>query len=99
VNATNGKYFPLCENDFGKELSKFGKDLLTRIDYPKIPLKTRPVTETIKVFYKDKELPGGPLENGGYWMYNYEINAIIFHNLKFAASDNEKVTIEYLEST
>jgi hypothetical protein len=95
VLATNGKHFPLCTKDFGTELAKFGKDLLTKIEAPRIYLKSRPILQTLKVIYRGTSLPGGMKEQGGYWVYDFDNNAIIFHDLKFAASDNEKVTVEY----
>lgn len=95
VLATNGKHFPLCTKDFGTELAKFGKDLLTKIESPRIYLKSRPILETLKVIYRGNSLPGGLREQGGYWLYDFDNNSIVFHDLKFAASDNEKVTVEY----
>lgn len=97
VNATKGKYFPLCARDFGTELAKFGKDLSTRITSPRILLKNRPIPETIKVYFHNKLLPGGLKEVGGYWVYDFDRNAILFNDLDFAKDDNEKVNIEFQE--
>lgn len=92
--ATKGKYYKLCE-DFGPNLADLGNDLVTRIDRPYIQLASRPYINTVKVIHKGKELEGGPLSRGGYWLYDFDLNRIVFNNLDFAPEENEVVTIAY----
>ncbi len=57
----------------------------------------RPKPGTLFVRYKGQDLPGGPKEDGGYWFYDFELNAIVFHDLDFAPGDTEQVEIEVKE--
>jgi hypothetical protein len=97
VNATKGKYFALCAKDFGTQIATIGKDLSTRVQNPKIYLSNRPIAESLKVFYLGKELPAGQRAAGGYWIYDFDANAVLFHDLEFAKGDTEKVVVQYLE--
>lgn len=83
INQTKGLTFEICASDYGVGLAKFGNDIAQKIITPKIFLGAPPVPESIRVFYKDVELPGGSLEKGGYWRYSANENAIAFHNLNF----------------
>lgn len=94
IDGTKGKLYKLC-GDFGKNLSDLAKDLVTRVDNPFITLEERPQTESIRVVYKGKDLPGGPVSDGGYWIYDFDRNRVVFHNLEFAPGDKEEVTIVY----
>jgi hypothetical protein len=64
---------------------------------PKIYLSNRPIAESLKVFYLGKELPAGQRAAGGYWIYDFDANAVLFHDLEFAKGDTEKVVVQYLE--
>lgn len=98
VKATNGKTYALCK-DFGQNLADLGKDLFSRVSRPMIRLKTRPRMETLHLFYKGEELKAGPrngrAESKGLWLYDFDLNAIIFHDLEFAPGENEEVQIVY----
>ncbi len=94
INQTKGKVYKLC-GDFGKSLADLGRDLVTRVESPYIALPDRPQTNTLRVIYKGKDLPGGPLHFDGYWIYDFDLNRIVFHNLAFAPGDNEEVTVAY----
>ncbi len=95
ISATHGKVFKLCNNDFGKNLAELGKDLVARVQHPFIALNDRPVISSVRVAYHGKDLPGGPEDQGGVWMYDFDLNRIVFHNLDFAPGDQEEVTIQY----
>ncbi len=95
IKATKGKYFKLCGTDFGKNLADLGKDLVDKVKRPFIQLKDRPVVATVKVSYRGEDLPGGPLDSGGYWIYDFDYNRVVFHNLDFAPGDTEEVTISF----
>jgi hypothetical protein len=95
IEATKGKKFKLCDTPFGKNLAELGIDLVTRIKRPFIQLKDRPVISSLRVSYLDQDLPGGPKESGGLWMYDFDMNRVAFHSLDFAPGDNEEVTIRY----
>ncbi len=96
--ALTGKTYPLCSQDFGKNLADLSKDLVKRVKSPRIGLTLRPQIETIRVRWKGQELPGGPLAQGGLWQYDFDLNAILFHNLDFAPDENEEVVISYAEA-
>ena len=94
IKATSGKTYPLCK-DFGAALADLGKDLVSRISRPSIRLQTRPRLRTLTVNYLGKPLKGGPQSEGGYWIYDFDMNSIRFHNLDFAPGENEEVEIVY----
>jgi hypothetical protein len=96
-SAIKGKTYPLCNMDFGRDLADLGKDIVKRITSPRIPLTKRPKVSTIRVIYKDQDLPGGLKEEGGFWIYDFGLNAILFHDLDFAPGDKEEVKVEYRE--
>lgn len=95
IKATKGKVYKLCDTDFGKNLADLGKDLVERIKRPFVQLVERPVISAIRVLYQGEELPGGPADSGGLWIYDFDLNRVVFHNLDFAPGDNEEVTIGY----
>jgi hypothetical protein len=95
IKATNGKVYKLCNTDFGKNLADLGKDLVQRIKRPFVQLRDRPLISSLRVSHKGKELQGGPIESGGKWIYDFDLNRVVFHNLDFAPGDNEEVTIGY----
>ena len=83
ITGTNGVSYPICSQDFGTLLSAIGDDIGRKISYPKIVLNVRPKLESLQIFYLDKEIPGGLADNGGFWLYEYEENAIYFHDMSF----------------
>ncbi len=95
MTDTNGAAFPICLEDYGSLLAKIGADIGERLVRPRIQLTRRPKDGTLKVLYRGNPLAAGPKDKGGFWFYNYEENAIVFHDLSFAASDNESVKVEY----
>jgi hypothetical protein len=97
VQATRGRYFPICTSTFGRDLAELGKDLVKRITQPMIRLSKRPKVPSIRISFKGRVLPGGLKENGGYWIYDFDSNAIIFHDLEFAPGDTESVDLSYQE--
>jgi hypothetical protein len=94
IDGTKGKVYKLC-GDFGQNLADLGRDLITRVERPFIALKDRPDPSSIRVRYKGKDLSGGLPEDGGYWIYDFDLNRIVFHNLDFAPGDTEEVTVSY----
>ena len=58
----------------------------------------RPQIQTIRVTWKNQALPGGPKAEGGIWQYDFDLNAIVFHDLEFAPDENEEVVISYEEA-
>lgn len=99
IQSTSGKAYPLCAPDFGMQLSDLGKDLVSRVSSPKLFLDARPLLSTLKVFHGGVEVPGGPRSSGGYWYYNVQMNAIVFHDLSFAPGDDEEVQVVFDEDT
>ncbi len=93
-----GKDFPLCSPTFGTNLADMGKDLVKRVTSPRIQLTKRPQVGTLKVSWKGNELPGGPKELGGFWTYDFDLNAVVFPDLDFAPGDDEEVVITFEEA-
>ncbi|NDD93400.1 hypothetical protein EBZ37_15130, partial [bacterium] len=97
VKATAGKTWALCTSDFGKNLAELGKDLVSRLTAPRLFLDSRPRSNTLRVLHHGKDVPAGLPGTGGYWYFDQELNAIIFHDLRFAPGDDEEVEILYDE--
>ncbi len=99
MRLTNGLTFPICSRDYGNGLAAFGADIAQKIVIPKIYLEVAPIVETIQVLYEGTMVKDGSAEDGGYWMYNTEDNAIFFHDLSFlsgsdTATENVQVLFE-----
>lgn len=90
-----GKVYKLCDPDFATNLADLGKDLGEQVSKSRIYLSEVPRIDTIRVFYKKQELPGGPKEMGGQWIYRVDLNAIEFHDLAFAPGPNETVDLSF----
>jgi hypothetical protein len=97
IQRTGGKYYDICDKDFGNNLQQIFRAAVKRVVLPKVFLKSRPIVSTIQVKYRDTVLAPGLEESGGFWFYDPEINALIFHNLDFAKYDNDSVTVTYTE--
>ena len=93
--AMGGGHFPLCDPQFGNLLTVIGHDIAEKVITYKIFLESRPVMASLKVIYADRELPPGPKSEGGYWVYDYAMNAVVFHDLNFASSDVESIRLIY----
>ena len=95
IKMTNGFNISACIA-FGADLAKIGKDIASLVGLPSLLLKQRPVSETIKVFYKDKELPPGSKESGGIWFYEEYTNTINFYTTEFVKDiSNDFFKIEF----
>lgn len=94
ITASKGGEYHLCF-DFGVTLGNVGKDLVTRILRPYIVLKERPILATLKVVHKGQELMGGVPNSSGYWVYDFDLNRIFFHDLSFAPGEAEEVLVSY----
>ena len=95
LQATNGKLFSICSTNYGDLLGEIGSDIGRLLVTPKILLPKRPRLSSLKVIFRGLELPAGPAESGGIWIYDYNENSILFHNLQFAAGDNESVQVVF----
>ena len=95
-SAYVGQTYPLCR-DFGTSLVNIAHDIVTRVAHTAIYLTSRPDTSTLKVLYKGKELPAGSQESGGFWVYDYGLNAVVFSSLDFAVNDSDSVRVVYDE--
>ncbi len=95
-SAYVGQTYPLCR-DFGTSLVNIAHDIVTRVSHTAIYLTNRPDTSTLKVIYGNQELPAGPSEAGGVWVYDYGLNAIVFNSLDFAINDSDSVRVVYDE--
>ncbi len=91
-----GQTYPLCTN-FGTSLVNIARDIVTRVAHTAIYLTARPDTSTLKVLYQGQELPAGPIEAGGVWVYDYRLNAIVFNSLDFAVNDTDSVQVIFDE--
>lgn len=72
-NLSRGKYYGLCDPDYGTKLAQIGADLVERVGR-RVLLDRRPVIETISVRYGSQLIPPGA-EAG--WSYDATDNAII----------------------
>ncbi len=97
VKSTQGAAYKICAPDYGVTLSDIGNQILSKIEKPRIYLKTRPDPRTIQVFYKGQPLPPDLPNKPGYWTYNVQDNAIVFTDLSFAPGGNEEVELFYDE--
>ncbi len=97
IKATRGKTYKLCVPDYGTALADLAQDIQQRVSRPMIYLSVRPKIATLQVLYQGRPLQAGPKSQGGFWMFDYEINAVIFHDLAFAPGNNEEVEIVYEE--
>lgn len=83
INLTRGFNISACLDDFGTELAKIGKDIASLVGLPSLLLKQRPISDTIKVYYKDQLLSPGRKEDGGVWFYEESTNTINFYTMDF----------------
>ncbi len=96
ITATKGFHISACVNDFGTQLATIGDDIVKLVKSPRILLKSKPKIETIRVLYRGQELPGGKLEDGGFWYYDDYFNSVSFYNLNFAPDfDNDFIDIDF----
>ncbi len=95
INLTKGKVFNLCAADFGKNLALVGEDMAKAVTYSRVFLSARPKIPTLSIAYKGTPLRGGPQASGGRWFYDFDLNAVVFYDLDFAADDNDFVDIKY----
>ena len=72
-----------------------GKDIAEQAQYARLLLTQRAKPNTLRVRFRGAEIPGGPREEGGFWIYSYSTNEIIFHDLSFAPGEDEDVQVEY----
>lgn len=97
ITQTNGLAFPICAADYGQGLAAFGADIAQKIVVPKIYLASAPIIDTLQVLYQGAAVPGGPAEEGGFWLYNTRENAVFFHDLSFLngpATENVQIIFE-----
>ncbi|MBL7716681.1 MAG: hypothetical protein JNL01_14550 [Bdellovibrionales bacterium] len=85
--------YDLCTRNLGTQMADFAKDLIVKVDSPKILLKDRPVPYTIRLEYQGQVLEGG--RDTGVWFYDYQLNAIVFRTLDVFPIDTAKVQITY----
>lgn len=97
-SAFVGQHYPLCI-DFGTSLATIAKDIVTRVAHSAIYLTSRPKVSTIQVLYQGEPLPAGTTEAGGFWVYDYRLNAVIFNNLDFAKNDTDSVQVTFEPAT
>lgn len=98
IAPTKGKTYPLCSANFGANLADLGNDLVTRVRRPRLRLAKRPDPQTIQLTFKGQDLPGGLKEAGGYWIYDFELNSLVFHDLDFAKDEIEEVLVSFVEA-
>jgi hypothetical protein len=95
LSATkSNKVYPLCQN-FGSRMSEIGRDLSHKVFQAHVILESRPVVSTLRVRYLSRDLPGGPANLGGYWSYDYKLNAIRFHDTQIEGIDLDTVEVFY----
>ena len=100
INLTGAEVYDLCDADFGDNLAEIGEAISKLAESSKIFLAERPKVDTLTVSFKGQLLQGGQAADRGLWLYDFNRNAIIFHNLDFAGDDqNAEVEISFEKST
>ena len=92
IDLSGGFAISACIRNFGNELARIGKDIVSILGLPDLVLKRRPVAETLEIYYRGELLPPGRREDGGFWYYEEESNTINFYNIDFI----ENVKDDYL---
>lgn len=95
ITATKGKAYKTCNPTFGVDLAKLGQEIVSISSRASIILKSRPLTETLKVIYNGEELKPGPRSEGGRWFYDSESNSVRFHDLEFVNFNIKDVQVSY----
>lgn len=83
IDETGGFHISACVKDFGSKLVEVGKDIASLAGRPSLLLADRPKVETLKIYYKGKELRAGKPSEGGYWFYEKKYNTVNFYSLEF----------------
>jgi hypothetical protein len=94
-SATVGKVFSLCGPGFGNLMAQIGNEIVQNVSFSTIHLPDRPKLSSIEVIYKGEVLPGGAKAERGFWLYDFDLNAITFHDLEFATDATDRVTVRY----
>lgn len=87
-SLTGGKYYGLCDPDYGTKLALIGEDLVERVGR-RVLLDRRPILDTVQVKYGSQEIPPHP-ESG--WSYDASENAIVLGR-KITWTEQPKETI------
>jgi hypothetical protein len=95
LTVVHGSAYKLCDPNFGNNVANLGSYIASSIASPKISLPDHPILSTLKVWYKDQEVRGGPKSAGGFWEYSVNLNAIVFSDLSFAPGADESVRVSY----
>ena len=96
INLSEGMVISACSPDFGLELAKVGRDIVSIVGSPSLLLKRRPKVETLEIYYKGGLLPPGVKEGGGFWFYEEEVNTINFYDINFVEDiRNDHFRIEF----
>jgi len=95
IEATHGKAYKLCTTGFGRDLAAMGEDLVKRVVRPRLYLNERPKAGSIRVQYRGAPVATGTPETGGFWLYDFEMNAVAFTDLSFAPDDDASVEVTY----
>lgn len=94
IDESSGFHISACENSFGSSLAAIGKDIVSILKTPSLPINERPRVHTIQVTYQGEILPGGPQSTGGKWFYNRVNSTIDFYNLDFAQGELKEADIQ-----
>lgn len=90
-----GRAYSICSTDFGTPLAEIGKEISQAVTRSKVFLSYRPKVETIRITYKGQVLPPGDQNQGGYWFYDYGLNAVVFYSLDFSKDLSDSVDLYY----
>ncbi len=95
LGAKVGRAYSICSTDFGTPLAEIGKEIAQSVSRSKIFLTHRPKVDTIQIKYKGTVLPPGEKSQGGYWYYDYGLNAVVFYTLEFSTDLSDSVNLTY----
>lgn len=94
VESTGGKYFNLCDENYGDRLAEAGRLIQKKASRVKIDLKARPELDTLKVRYNGEDLQQDPVKG---WTYDPEKVAIIVSgDAELKSAPGAKIEIEFV---
>lgn len=95
IRPSGGSAYSTCAPDFGPQLASLGRNIVGAVSSPIVLLKQRPQASSITVYYRGDILPGGPVNEGGKWFYDPQVNGIRFHDLEFVDFNVKKIRVDY----
>lgn len=94
VNATNGRYFPLCSSNFGSSLTAVAQNAAARTTGARIRLPVPAVSGSIAMSCQGLRLPGEG-SSGGIWRYIESENLIEIYDTTSLTDPNATISVTF----